>query len=49
MRGLTDNFNTVDQMKVRLAESPLFGEVVIGSANVDQKATGVRVALKMEL
>lgn len=49
VRGLTDNFNTVDQMKNRLAQSPLFSEVAIGSANVDQKAKGVRFELKMQL
>jgi len=49
IRGLTDNFNTVDQMKNRLAQSPLFSEVAIGSANVDQKANGVRFELTLQL
>ncbi len=49
IRGVTDNFNTVDQMKNSLAESPFFADVSIGSANVDQKVNGVRFELKLEL
>jgi general secretion pathway protein L len=49
IKGLTDNFNTVDQMKSSLAESPLFAEVTIGSANVAPKEKGVRFELKLEL
>lgn len=49
IRGMTDNFNTIDLMKSRLAQSPLFTEVTIGSANVDPKAKGVRFELKIQL
>lgn len=49
IKGLTDNFNTVDQMKNSLAESPLFAEVTIGSANVAPKEKGVRFELKLQL
>jgi hypothetical protein len=49
IRGITDNFNTIDLMKNRLAQSPLFSGVTIGSANVDPKAKGVRFELKIQL
>ena len=49
IRGVTDNFNTIDLMKNRLAQSPLFSQVTIGSANADPKAGGVRFELKIQL
>ena len=49
IRGVTDNFNTIDLMKNRLAQSPLFSQVTIGSANADPKARGVRFELKIQL
>jgi general secretion pathway protein L len=49
IRGVTDNFNTVEQMKNRLAQSPFFAEVAIGSANADPKVGGVRFELKLQL
>jgi len=49
IRGMTDNFNTIDLIKNRLTQSPLFTDVAIGSANVDPKAKGVRFELKIQL
>lgn len=49
IRGVTDNFNTVDLMKKSLGESPHFSDVTIGSANVAQKEKGVRFELKLQL
>lgn len=49
VKGLTDNFNTVDQMKRALGKSPYFSNVSIGSANIAPKGQGVRFELKLEL
>jgi len=49
IKGLTDNFNTVDQMKRSLDKSPYFSEVAIVSANVAPKDDGVRFELKLQL
>ena len=49
IKGLTDNFNTVDQMKRSLDKSPYFREVAIVSANVAPKNEGVRFELKLQL
>ena len=49
IKGLTDNFNTVDQIKNSLVESPHFSEVTIGSANVAPKEDGIRFELKLLL
>ncbi len=49
INGLTDNFNTVDQMKRSLDKSPYFSEVAIVSANVAAKDDGVRFELKLQL
>ena len=49
IKGLTDNFNTVDQMKRSLDKSPYFNEVAIVSANVAPKDDGVRFELKLQM
>ncbi len=49
IKGLTDNFNTVDQMKRSLDKSPYFTEVAIVSANVASKDDGVRFELKLQM
>ncbi|MEE4166334.1 MAG: PilN domain-containing protein [Desulfocapsaceae bacterium] len=49
IKGVTDNFNTVDQMKRSLDKSPYFSEVSIVSANVAAKEDGVRFELKLEM
>lgn len=49
IKGTTDNFNTVDQMKRYLDESSFFREVIIISANVAAKSSGVKFELKLEL
>jgi len=49
IKGLTDNFNTVDQMKRSLDKSPYFTEVAIVSANVASKENGVRFELKLQM
>jgi Tfp pilus assembly protein PilN len=49
IRGTTENFNTVDQMKRYLDESSYFREVIIVSANVAAKSSGVRFELRLEL
>ena len=49
IKGLTDNFNTVDQMKQSLDKSPYFSEVAIVSANVASKGDGVRFELKLQM
>ena len=49
IKGLTDTFNTVDQMKRYLNESPLYRDVSIVSANVATKENGVKFELKLQL
>ena len=49
IKGTTENFNTVDQMKRYLDESSYFREVIIVSANVAPKSSGVRFELKLQL
>lgn len=49
LRGLTDNFNTVDNLKKVLEKSPYFGSVVINSANLAPKNGGIRFELKLQL
>ena len=49
IKGLTDNFNTVDQMKRYLDKSPYYTEVAIVSANVSAKDNGVRFELKLQI
>ncbi len=47
MRGTTDNFNTVDSIKTSLESSEMYRDVVIASANLDQKGKGVKFEIKM--
>jgi general secretion pathway protein L len=49
IKGVTDNFNTVDTMKKALEQSPFFSDVSIGSANIAPKEQGVRFELKLQL
>ncbi len=49
IKGLTDNFNSVDMIKKALEQSPFFAMVSIGSANIAQKEQGVRFELKLDL
>lgn len=49
MRGMTDNFNSVDGLKRVLEKSAYFSEVTINSANLATRGTGVRFELKLEL
>ncbi len=49
VRGLTDNFNTVDNLKKVLEKSPYFSSVTINSANLAPKNAGIRFELKLEL
>lgn len=49
VRGLTDNFNSVDGLKKVLEKSDYFSSVTINSANLASRGTGVRFELKLEL
>ncbi len=49
VRGLTDNFNTVDNLKKVLEKSPYFDQVTISSANVATRESGIRFELKLQL
>jgi len=49
IKGLTDTFNTVDQMKRYLDKSPYYTDVAIVSANVAPKDDGVRFELKLQM
>ncbi|MDJ0623112.1 MAG: GspL/Epsl periplasmic domain-containing protein [Desulfocapsaceae bacterium] len=49
LRGLTDNFNSVDGLKRVLEKSAYFSVVTINSANLATRGTGVRFELKLEL
>ncbi len=49
LKGNTDNFNTVDNVKKVLEKSPLFMSVVISSANLAPKGGEVRFELKLQL
>ena len=49
IKGITDNFNTVDTMKKALEQSPFFSNVSIGSANIAPKEKGIRFELKLQL
>jgi general secretion pathway protein L len=49
LRGLTDNFNTVDNLKKVLEKSPYFSSVTINSANLAPKDAGIRFELKLQL
>jgi len=47
--GETPAFNVVDDIKSRLAGSPLFKQVTIASANMDKAGSKVRFKLKIDL
>jgi type II secretion system protein L len=47
--GHTDNFNAVDDIKIRLEKSPLFKKITINSANIDRSDNRVRFKLKVNL
>jgi type II secretory pathway component PulL len=47
--GITDTFNSVDDMKNQLSQVPLFKSVTISSANIDKPGNRVRFKLKIEL
>lgn len=49
LRGLTDNFNSVDGLKKMLEKSDYFSSVTINSANLATRSTGVRFELKLDL
>lgn len=49
LRGLTDNFNSVDGLKKVLEKSDYFRDVTINSANLAPKVSGVRFELKLDL
>lgn len=49
LRGLTDNFNSVDSLKKVLEKSDYFSAVTINSANLSRKGSGIRFELKVEL
>ncbi len=49
LRGLTDNFNTVDNLKKVLEKSQYFSSVTINSANLAPKNAGIRFELKLIL
>ncbi len=49
IRGLTDNFNSVDNLKKVLEKSDYFSAVTINSANLSRKGSGIRFELKVEL
>jgi general secretion pathway protein L len=49
LRGLTDNFNSVDGLKKALEKSDYFRDVTINSANLATKVSGVRFELKLDL
>jgi general secretion pathway protein L len=48
IRGMTDNFNTVDAIKKGLESSEMYRDVVIASANLDQSGKGVKFEIKMD-
>ncbi len=49
LRGLTDNFNSVDNLKKVIEKSDYFSEVTINSANLSRKGSGIRFELKVAL
>lgn len=49
LRGLTDNFNSVDNLKKILEKSDYFKSVTINSANLSTKGSGIRFELKVAL
>lgn len=49
MRGMTGTFNTVNQIKSLLSQSPLYGDVQIVSATADKKTRKIRFEIQLEL
>ncbi|MEE4242842.1 MAG: PilN domain-containing protein [Desulfopila sp.] len=49
IRGLTDNFNSVDGLKKALENSSYFATVTINSANLAARGTGIRFEIRLEL
>ncbi len=49
LKGTTDNFNTVDNVKKVLEKSPFFKLVTISSANLAPKGGEIRFELKLQL
>lgn len=47
VRGITENFNRVDEIKNRLAASPLYSSVQILSATADTKTNKIRFELQL--
>jgi len=47
--GITDTFNSVDDMKNQLGREPLFKSATISSANIEKSGKRVRFKLKIEL
>jgi len=49
LRGLTDNFNSVDSLKRVLERSNYFSSVTINSANLAAQSSDIRFELRLEL
>ncbi|MBM9606294.1 PilN domain-containing protein [Desulfopila inferna] len=49
LRGLTDNFNSVDSLKRVLERSSYFSSVTINSANLAAQSSDIRFELRLEL
>lgn len=49
IKGVTGDFNTVDNIQKELGKSPYFNNVTISSANQSSKGNGVGFELKLEL
>ena len=47
--GMTDTFNSVDDMKARLESDPTFKAVTITSAQVERSGNRVRFKLRIDL
>lgn len=48
LMGITDTFNTVDNLKKNLEQSPYFTAATISSANLNPKDSNIRFELKVE-
>ncbi len=49
MRGMTATFNTVNEIKSLLSQSPLYRDVQIVSATADKKTRKIRFEIQLEL
>ena len=49
LRGMTATFNTVNEIKNLLSQSPLYSEVQIVSATADKKTRKIRFEIQLEL